>query len=345
MIRKFLCLFLAGMVALSVFSLPNPVFAGTEPQLICKDPVAGNYSITFSWEQVPGAAGYIIYNCNTAGETVSKLTAFPADCLSYKAEGLQPGKRYVFRICSFEGTEISPENQKFSPLLYSAPLGLSKPNGLKTKAKSWQSIKLTWEKQEGADGYIVYRWSKKKNKYIKIADIKGMEKTSYTNTKLSRKTKYTYRIKAYTSSGNKIFYSSTSEKASAKTLKSYKGISLSKPVSKVRCVSKYGPRWGRFHKGMDFGRPYGAAIYAAKSGKVTRARQSWGGYGKCVEITSSQGVKTRYAHCSRLLVRVGQKVKAGQKIAKIGSSGDARSPHLHFEVILKGKFVDPGLFY
>jgi endoglucanase Acf2 len=87
MIRKFLCLFLAGMVALSVFSLPNPVFAGTEPQLICKDPVAGNYSITFSWEQVPGAAGYIIYNYNTAGETVSKLTAFLLTVCHTKQKG------------------------------------------------------------------------------------------------------------------------------------------------------------------------------------------------------------------------------------------------------------------
>lgn len=95
--------------------------------------------------------------------------------------------------------------------------------------------------------------------------------------------------------------------------------------------SLFGPRWGRMHEGLDIAAPYGAVIGAAAPGVVVRA--GWeGGYGRVVVIRHSFGLETVYAHASRLLVRVGQAVGAGQRIALIGASGDATGPHVHFEV-------------
>jgi hypothetical protein len=115
----------------------------------------------------------------------------------------------------------------------------------------------------------------KKNKYIKIADIRGMEKTSYTNTKLSRKTKYTYRIKAYTSTGNKIFYSITSEKASARHSKAQGDISST--VSKVNAFAKYVPRWEDFTREWTLEDPMDRHI-CCKSGK---SQEQKFGYQEC----------------------------------------------------------------
>lgn len=97
---------------------------------------------------------------------------------------------------------------------------------------------------------------------------------------------------------------------------------------------------GRNHKGLDICSPYGTAIYAAKGGTVEFA--GWyGGYGYCVLINHGNGLKTRYAHSSKLLVKAGEKVTAGQTIALVGSTGNSTGNHLHFEVIVNGVRVNP----
>ena len=96
-------------------------------------------------------------------------------------------------------------------------------------------------------------------------------------------------------------------------------------------TSYYGMRWGRMHKGLDFGCSYGAPIYAASSGVVTYAGPQ-GGYGRLVTIRHDGGWTTAYGHMSRIVVRSGQRVSAGQVIAYVGSAGHSTGPHLHFEV-------------
>lgn len=104
--------------------------------------------------------------------------------------------------------------------------------------------------------------------------------------------------------------------------------------------SGFGPRWGRLHAGIDIAAAVGTPIYAAMSGKVTLADWS-SGYGLTVEITHSNGMVTRYAHCSELFVKVGDDVLGGKHIASMGLTGHVTGPHLHFEVLIKGEQVDP----
>lgn len=101
-------------------------------------------------------------------------------------------------------------------------------------------------------------------------------------------------------------------------------------------TSGYGPRWGRMHRGVDIAAPVGTPIYAAADGTVARAGWNSGGYGNLVDIRHPDGSMTRYAHNSRLLVRVGQQVRQGQHIAAMGSTGYSTGPHLHFEIHLPG---------
>lgn len=96
----------------------------------------------------------------------------------------------------------------------------------------------------------------------------------------------------------------------------------------------------RFHYGIDFGAPTGTPIYAFKAGLVKFA--GWkGGYGKAVIINHGAGFSTLYGHASKLSVRKGERVVLGQVIGKIGSTGDSTGPHLHFEVRLNNKPVNP----
>jgi murein DD-endopeptidase MepM/ murein hydrolase activator NlpD len=104
--------------------------------------------------------------------------------------------------------------------------------------------------------------------------------------------------------------------------------------------STFGPRWGTFHYGIDFAAPYGSAIRAAHAGVVVKA--GWyGGYGNIVIIDHGNGVTTRYGHNSKLLVSVGERVRAGQDVALVGSTGDSTGAHCHFEVRIDEVAVNP----
>ncbi|MDJ0619392.1 MAG: peptidoglycan DD-metalloendopeptidase family protein [Calothrix sp. MO_192.B10] len=102
-------------------------------------------------------------------------------------------------------------------------------------------------------------------------------------------------------------------------------------------TSGYGWRWGRMHRGIDIANSTGTPIYAAADGVVTKASWNRGGYGKLVEIRHQNGTVTRYAHNSKILVKVGQQVKQGKTIALMGSTGFSTGPHTHFEIRPAGK--------
>jgi murein DD-endopeptidase MepM/ murein hydrolase activator NlpD len=96
----------------------------------------------------------------------------------------------------------------------------------------------------------------------------------------------------------------------------------------------------RPHEGIDVSAPAGTPIEAPAAGVVVSA--GWeAGYGNCVVLDHGFGVVTKYAHASRLLVSAGQHVKRGERIALVGSTGLATGPHLHYEVHVNGKPVDP----
>ena len=127
----------------------------------------------------------------------------------------------------------------------------------------------------------------------------------------------------------------------------YKGGKMLWPVpGHTRISSNYGNRTDpftkktTFHAGIDIPAPKGSAIVAAADGKVTMAKTN-GGYGKCVKIDHGSGIIAIYAHCNEMLVKVGDKVKKGDLIAKVGTTGRSTGNHLHFEVRVNGKTVDP----
>ena len=110
---------------------------------------------------------------------------------------------------------------------------------------------------------------------------------------------------------------------------------------KGEITSPYGERTvaPKFHVGVDIGAYTGDTIISAMDGVVTQVSTE-GDYGKHIRITSGDLV-TLYAHCSKLDVTEGQEIKKGEKIAEVGETGNATGPHLHFEVILHGRYVNP----
>ena len=93
------------------------------------------------------------------------------------------------------------------------------------------------------------------------------------------------------------------------------------------------------HQGIDIGANEGTAIYASMEGTVTVSSEE-GEYGKHIDITNGDAL-TRYAHCSKLLVKEGDKVKQGDKIAEVGSTGNSTGPHLHFEIRRDNRTINP----
>lgn len=117
-------------------------------------------------------------------------------------------------------------------------------------------------------------------------------------------------------------------------------VRLIKPIWGAPISSGFGNRDGKPHQGVDFTSPVGTRIQAAETGTVQFA--GWEqGYGHTVIVAHGHGVKTRYAHCSKVLVRPGQQVQQGQTIARVGMTGHTSGPHLHFEVIKQGIAVNP----
>lgn len=120
----------------------------------------------------------------------------------------------------------------------------------------------------------------------------------------------------------------------------------SSPVEAAFNSSSYGWRIDpfngnkAFHEGLDFTATTGTPIYAAAGGIVSASEQT-PDYGKIVKINHGSGLETRYAHASKLLVKAGQRVEKGQKIAEVGSTGRSTGAHLHYEIRLNGNPLDP----
>ena len=101
----------------------------------------------------------------------------------------------------------------------------------------------------------------------------------------------------------------------------------------------------KFHYGMDFSAPIGTPIYATGDGKIRTIKYSRTGYGKHVIIDHDYGFETLYAHMAKYTVKRGQRVKRGEIIGHVGSTGRSIAPHLHYEVYKNGRKVNPSFYY
>lgn len=120
-----------------------------------------------------------------------------------------------------------------------------------------------------------------------------------------------------------------------------------KPVKTAAFTSGYGVRSDPFrgrsamHAGIDLAGPSGTPIYATADGVVERAGWNSGGYGNLIELDHGRGIETRYGHLSKILVKDGQRVKRGDVIGRMGSTGRSTGSHLHYEVRIDGRAVNP----
>lgn len=189
-----------------------------------------------------------------------------------------------------------------------------------TKVTTSKSVSSTQVKQKGENGekQITYVLTKKNGRVIEnkvLAEVitrKPVDKVVVT--------------------GSRSSYTMTASRGG-----SHVG-GLSWPLS-GKITSRYGSRGGS-HTGMDIDGNTGDSIRAAAGGTVTSAGRQ-GTYGLIVAIDHGNGLKTRYAHCSSILVKVGQEVSRGQVIARVGSTGRSTGSHLHFEVISGGSYKNP----
>jgi len=119
------------------------------------------------------------------------------------------------------------------------------------------------------------------------------------------------------------------------------------PVEKGTIGSLYGyrihpnTRTKKFHAGLDIRAKHGNAVYAAFDGKVVEVKKSSKGYGNTIKILHENGLVTLYAHLSAFSVKKGDIICKGKVIGKVGTSGNATGPHLHFEIIENKKKVNP----
>jgi murein DD-endopeptidase MepM/ murein hydrolase activator NlpD len=120
-----------------------------------------------------------------------------------------------------------------------------------------------------------------------------------------------------------------------------------KPVKTAAFTSGYGVRSDPFrggaamHAGIDLAGPHGTPIYATADGMVTTAKWNSGGYGNLIKVDHGRGIETRYGHLAQMLVRDGQQVRRGQLIGRMGSTGRSTGNHLHYEVRIDGRAVNP----
>ena len=119
-----------------------------------------------------------------------------------------------------------------------------------------------------------------------------------------------------------------------------------KPISGGRLTSGFGkrkapkPGASTYHKGIDWATPVGTPVYASSGGTVAKA--GWGsGYGYVIYINHPDGKQTRYGHLSKIYVKAGQSVSQNDKIALTGNTGISTGPHIHFEILVNGKQVNP----
>ncbi len=110
-----------------------------------------------------------------------------------------------------------------------------------------------------------------------------------------------------------------------------------------RYTSGFGMRWGRMHNGTDFAAPHGTPIFSTADGVVIHAE--WlSGYGRLVKIQHQFGIETRYAHMSKIRVKKGQRVSRGERIGDMGNTGRSTGTHLHYEVRVGGRPVNPMIY-
>ena len=277
------------------------------------------------------------------------------------------GKRFTF-------IKDPPDAQQYTEIQY--PIDIDNTLILRREGDSWKANKETaqYERKRTSKSFIVESsfWQAASTVGLRGADISALvqlfEYDIDFNTEIRSKgqvqvvldglyqndtfVRYAAPDLVKFTNNNQTFHAIRYTTGDDKTLYydengiSRKGTFLRSPIAYSRVTSGFNPK--RFHpilkkprphNGTDFGAPTGTSIRSAADGKVTYARNN-GGHGKFVKIKHGYGYETSYSHLSKILVRVGKRVKQGTIIGKVGSTGMSTGPHLHYQMWKNGRFVD-----
>ncbi|TRX52372.1 M23 family metallopeptidase [Fulvivirga sp. M361] len=225
---------------------------------------------------------------------------------------------------------------------------------LEKEVAQLKSVVQALEKRDD-DIYRVVLGAEPYDASIRDAGIGGVERyEDIKNKKIDHKEEILTLSKEVDKLRRKMYIQSTSYdeivNLAEDKAKMYAAIPAIQPISNeelIRLASGFGKRIHpvykvkKFHSGIDFSAPIGTPIYATADGTVTKVKSRFSGYGKLVEIDHGFGYKTRYAHMHDFEVRERQNVKRGQIIGYVGNTGLSTAPHLHYEVILNNKKINP----
>ena len=255
-----------------------------------------------------------IYHIVEEGETLAGLSqTFGVDAVNiFNEDNKEPAEEIIpgDTVCVHE--EVEPVSVK-----------------MVEEGRMKETIEYETIKKESDDYY-------KGDTYTKQEGVNGTQIFEGTVTKIAGEvTKRDGDVKVIKEKKDKIILVGTAERPKTAPTGTF-----AMPIQHYTLTSNFGYRWGRLHAGIDMGAPTGTPIYASDGGTVTRA--GWySGYGLCVDISHDNGKETRYGHCSKLLVNVGDKVYQGQEICLVGNTGHSFGSHLHFEIHLNGQPVNP----
>jgi len=183
------------------------------------------------------------------------------------------------------------------------------------------------------------------NKYSMLEDFENTGEM--ISESLSDVDKLKRKVEIQRQSLDMLYDMASAKEKKLASIPSIKPVVEDKLKRKIKHLSGYGIRLHpvhkvkKFHKGIDFTAPRGTAIQATGNGTVIRVEKKKRGYGHNVVIDHGYGYTTLYAHMKTIDVKKGEKVTKGQKIGEIGSTGTSTAPHLHYEVRINGKAVNP----
>lgn len=178
---------------------------------------------------------------------------------------------------------------------------------------------------------------------VLIPNARGLFKKAQQPAKLAKQ----YGVRPETLQKSGEFYFMAGQKLRPQELAYFRGEGFQPPLKTGRISSRFGMRsdpFSRrrtFHGGLDIAAPHGTPVYASRAGKVIRVGKKVRGYGQLIVIEHRYGYRTYYGHLSKILVKRGQQVAAGKQIGKVGATGRATGPHLHFEVRKNGRRTNP----
>ena len=167
------------------------------------------------------------------------------------------------------------------------------------------------------------------------------------NSSLTKVDKLKRKVALQRASLDTLFHLAVAKEERLAAIPSIKPVREDRLKRKMRNLSGYGMRFHpvhkvkKFHKGIDFTATSGTAIQATGNGTVIRVENKSRGYGKNVIIDHGYGYTSLYAHMSSISVKKGQKVLKGQELGKVGSTGTSTAPHLHYEVRINGRAINP----